>query len=211
MNGLFFGNLAYSPKGEVEPELPAEYQRCEWVGNCNATGYFVELPTTWDLYPKDGFLQYKFVVLESPTNTNTFLVGKTIMQGSYIKFKNYWGLYDYVGGTGFKTEIQFETFYTVRIEIVEDTPNISPTLTKFVNGTKIMENRGVIKPPYSFLYGNGFYPIGIDSVRIENSYDMYYLVACYRKSNNVSGLYDFYNNTFYPATENFPLTHGAIK
>jgi hypothetical protein len=210
MNGLFFGNLASGPQGEIEPALPAEYQRCEWVGNCNATGYFVELPTTWELNPKDGFIQYKFVVLESPTVTNTFLVGKNTVSGSYIKFKNYWGLYEYVGSTGFKTEIQFETFYTVRIEIA-DTQVGNTLLTKFVNGTKMFENSGAVRPPYSFLYGNGFYPIGMDCIRIENSHDMYYLVACYRKSDNVSGLYDFYNNTFYPATENFPLTHGANK
>ena len=207
---MFFGNNT-SPKGGDEPSLPKEYQRCEWVGNYegdSSSGSFISLP--WGTDKKMEYLECSFKRFSVPYAKSHLTYSSSFCSMSFLKDSG-----DFVSTLNtdqiFQANLSYDNlWHKVSLKTTDNLYELFYDNEKVItaisaSGSKIGQgnNLNIFRGVYCY-FGIDYLSFCIDEVK-------YNLVACYRKSDDVAGLYDLENKVFYPATNSFKLKHGADK
>lgn len=182
--------------------LPNGYQKVEYI---QGTGtQWLQIPDTFDC---DYF---EFVAQYTDTSSEMCIVGNYYGGGTYRweifcssgrQYYSIWSGYNSQGtsqGTVSalnKAHISYD-YSTTKMTVDNTTP-----LTKVLNS----------QPKYLFQYGNnGLYAKAklFDFLEKKNGQVVMHLIPCYRKSDNVIGMYDIINNVFYTNKGSGTFTKG---
>lgn len=177
--------------------LPPEYQQVEWIKQTNAGGQYFLFDFAFDPLTDAMELEQDYVTDYGGTRTS---FGYRLYHGSVTN-----ALYS-VGGMGFwvANDTQSEVLkvggtpksFKCGNNIIEINGTVFSPSIVFTNTPKYkftwgaLNDAGVISVPYINLYFISL-KISRNGVKFVN------LVPCYRKSDNVAGMYDIINNVFY--------------
>lgn len=179
--------------------LPDEYQRVEWLQKSGSA--YLTIPENIDvyhatftcIYATEGKLNENMFF----GNGNYFALGRAGNTG-FITFLNGWSGAANISDPSYNNEI-------VTVKFVTDAPNFSSEYSReglyaTNTGTKAISEQA--KTAYYIFDIRQYYSFAgrLYRLSIETSAKSYDFIPCYRKADNVAGMYDIVNNVFYTNT-----------
>ena len=197
--------------------LPAEYQKVEWIG---VSG------TQWintGISPKSENVTYECAWIETTRESSTNLFGSTSSTSS----TNKWSGCHYHSAAGTLYSATGSTDGCCKLSAITSANKINSLTTQIVNNSITMTLNGMTATQtYSGSIQNGvniaLFADYKDGVMQRAKYTrMYYwkmtdngvlvrhMIPCYRKSDNVIGMYDLVGKTFYTNAGSGTFTKGS--